>query len=238
MTTVSDNFDDNSIDLALWDVVTGGAGTVTEQNNQLELDGTALGNMGLITDITYDMSEPSEVEIYMETVDREAWLLISETSGLDERDYYRLGSVGSTYYFQKKIDNIRTTLGSGAGGGAGKIYKIEMPSAGNDVRTYVGGVEKTGEAVWSLATRDLYMVICGRQISGEDTNFDDFSLTYGSSTPTPTPLIREPGRNPSRTPRRSQAFIISQLFPLLPLAGAIRNNNLTRREFWKPWTWL
>ena len=69
--------------------------------------------------------------------------------------------------------------------------------------------------------------------SGEAMTANTFYIAAGL---VPDDVASEP--EPSTpTRKRTQVIIISKLWPLLPLAGAIRNNNLTRREFWKPWRW-
>jgi len=47
-----------------------------------------------------------------------------------------------------------------------------------------------------------------------------------------------PPETPSGGKGGSQLITISQLWPLMPLVGAVRNPKLTKREWLNPWNWL
>lgn len=68
--TLSDNFNDNSIDTALWDTYTDGGSTITEQNQRLEFGSVTNSGSGyahIRTDVNYDWTD-SNIAIDMAQV--------------------------------------------------------------------------------------------------------------------------------------------------------------------------
>lgn len=192
MATLSDNFDDNNIDTAIWDTIIAGTGTVLEQNGQIECACTASsGFFGLETDIPYTMSEPASVECVPVKTENYFDLAVclthvTNTNYYNEANWIRLlpGPVGSLTYFQQKVAGTVTTIGTIAGNTDGVIHKIDFPASGNDVRFLINGVEKASIAVYPLSSRTCYFFVGGFLSAGtlgasnDEIDFDNFFAAF------------------------------------------------------------
>ena len=162
MATVTEDFNDNSLDTSLWNVVRGSTNvTVSEANQQLEVTIATSGSFvegGITSDVTYDFTASSTagVSVDFTKVEQINSLMLTEaqpsdlsstTPFADLSDWYRMerdDSSGSTLLIRKKISGSITTIASLSG--FGTQHEILFPDTGNEVRFEEDGTEVASEA--------------------------------------------------------------------------------------------
>ena len=108
--TLTDNFDDNSLDSGKWSVTAGG-GTVTEQNQRLELAGDANPDQPIVrSTATYDLTASSAFARISNFEDGgNARFGAEDASG----DLYFVRLFGTGITFRKVISSVETQVGGG-----------------------------------------------------------------------------------------------------------------------------
>lgn len=187
MATLSDNFDDNSLDTGKWSKRAGDGftGTNEEQNQQYEVILTQVNNTeaGIVSVNTFDVTAPAHVQIDIKAeAPPEQWVYIALTQPTDGitnpftsvDDWYRWGISGASWFAQKEEADVRTTIASGSRGTLPLTYKIDLPASGDEVRFVEGGTEKTSDVTYAHSTRTVFVGWYAFGDDSEDGTFDNF----------------------------------------------------------------
>jgi hypothetical protein len=178
--TLTDNFNDNSINTSVWDIVIGTGGSVAEANQVIETTSSSIPD-GLVTDNAYDLTGLSSVQIectYIYSGDIQITVApthVTSTDVYDEQDYIRIiWASGGTWYLQQRVAGTRSTIASGSIETALHTWKLEFPASGNEVVAYCDTTELAHIDTFPLASRSLYVYI----LATGTLNLDNFSMQY------------------------------------------------------------
>lgn len=201
--TLTDNFDDNSINTSLWDADTANSGTVTETGSQLECtaaDNTDNSYGALISDVTYDLDESSFfVKVVQDALGGVGSPDLLETSlnagevntsftALDD-DCLRIQVADEVIYYQYRVSGSVTDVASASYSDTTHLYwRIREESGTTYWDTSADGSSFTNRASVSTATHGLthtalYLAIGMREydpssgIQEATAIFDDFNVS-------------------------------------------------------------
>lgn len=179
-----DDFDDNAIDPAKWDILQVATGTVAEANQQLECTTPAPGDLAGVCSLAVYDSMPCTCEVWMNNqAARYTFLICSLTKNLladpaGDNDWYRfyLQRNPNIIYVDRKVAGAYLNLWNQPWAAPLQPLSITLDPA--NITFLEGGVPIYAEP-YALGPTDLFWYIHGQAtVADVGMNwFDDFSLT-------------------------------------------------------------
>lgn len=186
--SLTDNFNDNSLDTGKWTEFEAGSATITEQNQQMEVAYPASSTSSTDGDISsvdlYDLTG-SQAFLKVVTVPSAATSANAEIRiYIDSSNWYRWVYEAGTLYAQRRITASTTTVFSVAYSGATHLWWRISESGGTiDWATSTDGISWTSRGTFTntLAITSMRVLIAGTCFQNE-TNpgsfvFDEFNIT-------------------------------------------------------------
>lgn len=164
---IGDDFQDNSRDTDIWDVVSDGTGNPNEVNQRLELACPIGADVaGYITKISHSIHNVEMRILGHNTVIQSAILGLHSTKVTDFTPFsfpqsYRamLYNEADMFYVQKRMNGGVVVLYGAGWISSENIIKIRIED--DTIRFYEGVTERASEG-WSPATRDMFISLYGR----------------------------------------------------------------------------
>lgn len=199
-TTITEDFA-GAFNSGLWTKIraAGPSGTLTQTGGQLETDaGAGSEQVGLISNIKYDLTAPGSVEVDCVLSDADCSVYISTDVLTDDNDaneftvtsgnWYRGGTLDAKdfWFFQKRVGGGSATLiDLQSTPTPGTLFKIKFEAADDDIRLIQGGsTELASDATYALASKSVYCGFNqGSQAGQLDADFDDFEIVYTGAVP-------------------------------------------------------